>query len=325
MKVASVIILSAIAAIACASHSTSKSQVQQPDRELYARNRFAQRRDLLGGVLPIGQIADVSTNAPKSKTVDSGISDLLKRSSDIECKDEDEDEDEDDGHESHHNPHHHNPHHHNPPHHGHHGHPKPPHHGSHGSDHHSGGSDGDGIHIGLDTIINAKIDVILKAYLGILLDVCVDIKADILAKIALKLGLDLKVDLGLALKIKAIVDAKIDALINLKLKVDIRAKIDALVHHRCTSTCGSDVDLGILADITAAVKLDLGILLADIDADILADIKVNLDALGLKVKADVDLALGLNLGAILGGLVGDIKDSEPGILADIKLAVLANL
>lgn len=77
-----------------------------------------------------------------------------------------------------------------------------------------------------------------------------------------------------------------------------------------SSPAAPGVDAGILADITAAVKLDLGNLLTDIDANILVDLKVRLDAQGLMVKADVDLVLGLNLGAILGGVVGDCEDSK---------------
>lgn len=120
-------------------------------------------------------------------------------------------------------------------------------------------------------------------------------------------------------------DAKVDAIVKAKLDSNVRAKVGKAVRNHCKHTCGADVDEGILADITAALKTDLGHLLSGLDADILADIRVNLNALGIKVKADVDLHLGLNLGAILGGLVGNCKDSQPAILADIKLAVLANL
>ncbi|KAG0069580.1 hypothetical protein BGZ90_000153 [Linnemannia elongata] len=322
MKVTSVIVLSAIAAIACASHNAPKSQAQaQPGRELYARNRFAQRRGLLDGLtgsLPIAQhaadLSSIKTSQPKA--VESTTDEWIKRSDDdLECEDEDDDGNNDGGHPK-------------PPTGGDNGHPKPPTGGDNG--HPKPPTNGDNGH-GNDSPCacgndhDGDIDVILKAYLGIVLDASVGIKADILAKIAVKLGVDLKADLAVALELKAIVDAKIDALISANLSADIRAKVDALVHSRCQSTCGADVDAGILADITAAVKVDLGNLLADIDADILVDLKVRLDALGLKIKANVDVALGLNLRAIVGGVVGDCEDSKAAILADIKVAVLANL
>ncbi|KAF9094894.1 hypothetical protein BGX23_001400 [Mortierella sp. AD031] len=301
MKVTTVIVLSAIAAIACASH-TVKPQ-SQSGRDLYAHNRFAKRGlfDNLTGFIPGSLSGAGSSMTPQASAAQTTDEELLKRSDDGDCE-----EGDDDGND-----------------HGHHS--KPPHHGHHGGDdHHSGGGGSDiDFHIGLDTIINAKIGVIVKAYLGIALGALVDIKADILAKIALKLKLDLKANVDLGLKIKAIVDAKVDTLIKAKLDIDIRAKIGALVHGRCKNTCGVDVDAGILADITEALKIDLGHILADIDADILADIRVRLNALGLKIKADVNLVLGLNLGAILRGLVGDCDKSRPAILADIKLAVLA--
>ncbi|KAF9927582.1 hypothetical protein FBU30_003047 [Linnemannia zychae] len=308
MKVASIIVLSAIAAIACASHNTPKPQGDQHIRTLYARDRFARQSllDNVNGSAPKAQAVDLSA-MHKTQSAGSPSNELLKRSDDMDC---DDDGDNGDYHKPpHHKPPHHKPLHHKPPHH------KPP---------TDGGNNVD-VHIGLDTIIKVKVDVIHKAYLGIVVDALVDIKADILAKIVLKLNINPDVDVGFAEKVKALVDAKVDAIIKAKLNADIHAKINDLVHSRCKSTCGKDVDAGILADITQALKIDLGHLLLGIDADILADIRVNLDALGLKVKADVDPALGLNLGAILGGVVGDAEKSKPAILADIKLAVLANL
>ncbi|KAG0380752.1 hypothetical protein BGX24_005397 [Mortierella sp. AD032] len=351
MKLSSAIVLSAIVAITCAHSSSSISSTRshpqeaatKPGRDLYARNRFVRRKflDNVTGVLPIAHTLDNSNQAQPESTGSSTTTDgeLHERSDDdgLDCVGEDEDEDGShpklptNGNNSHPKS----------PIKGNNGHPKLPtndnngnntpcdcendHHGAIGNDYHTNNGGDVDIYIGLDTIINVKIGVILKAYLSIVVDALVDIKADILSKIALKLDLDLSVDLDLALKIKAIVDLKVDALITPKLNANIRARVNALVHSRCTSTCGADVDAGILADMTAALKIDLGLILADIDADILADIRVRLDALGLKVKAGVNLALDLDLGALVGVVVGDCNDSKAAILADIKIAVLANL
>lgn len=76
-----------------------------------------------------------------------------------------------------------------------------------------------------------------------------------------------------------------------------------------------------MADILASIKIDLGHLLSSLDANILADIRVRLNALGIKLNAHVSLALGLDLGAILGDVVGDCKHAGSSILADLKLAI----
>lgn len=89
----------------------------------------------------------------------------------------------------------------------------------------------------------------------------------------------------------------------------------ALIH-------SSDVDAGILADILASIKIDLGHFLSSLDANVLADIRVCLlNALGIKLNAHVSLTLGLDLGVILGDVVGDCKHAGSTILADLKLAI----
>lgn len=114
-----------------------------------------------------------------------------------------------------------------------------------------------------------------------------------------------------------------DAAVKVYVNADIRARVGDTVHHHCSHSCGSDVDAGILADITALIKVNLGKILVDLDADVLVDIRVRLNALGLKIKADVDLHLGLDLGAILGDLLGDCRHAHPAIMADLKLAINA--
>lgn len=116
-------------------------------------------------------------------------------------------------------------------------------------------------------------------------------------------------------------NAKVDAAVKVYVNAGIRATIGDSVRHHCHSGCGSDEDLGILADITAKLKLDIGKILVDLDADILADIRVNLQSLGLRVKANVALPLGLDLKVILGGLVDSCNDASDGLLIKLKAAV----
>ncbi|KAG0202056.1 hypothetical protein BGX28_005306 [Mortierella sp. GBA30] len=177
-----------------------------------------------------------------------------------------------------------------------------------------GGSRHQGL-LDLDSIIKLKIDVVVKAYIDILLHALVDVKADILAKICLKLGIDLDADI--VVKIRAIVYARIDAILKLYLNTDIGVMIGHACHRHCRHSCGSDVDIDILTDIDALLKIDLRHILVDLDINILADIRLRLDALGIKIKTDIDLDLDLDLDDLLGGILGSCKDHHDGILAQL--------
>ncbi|KAF9305860.1 hypothetical protein BG003_001186, partial [Podila horticola] len=288
---------------------------------------------------------DMVTGLVKGAVPNVGLNKNIKRNDDDfdeECEewaDEDHGHNSHDNHDDHDHPHHgnhdgHPPHHGNhdghPPHHGNHdGHP--PHHSNHHGNgpcdcdrgHHSNNHNGHSSHgdLDLDVIVKAKIDIIAKSIIGITVDALIDIKADICAKILLKLNLDVDVDVELVAKIRAIVHAKIDAAVKVYVNAGIRATIGDSVRRHCHSGCGSDTDSGILADVTARLKLDIGKILVDLDADIMADIRVNLQSLGLRVKANVALALDLNLKVILGGLVDSCNDASAGLLIALRAAV----
>ncbi|KAG0266370.1 hypothetical protein BG011_002490 [Mortierella polycephala] len=326
MKIASILLLSVAATVAYAS------QGSQHD-ELYAGARFAKRGPIDGQ----GKLLPRSSNTVKTEpqtesfvkrhgSVDQmikdhpvmgektnlvGVEGITKRCSDDDCFGKDR---------GHHSDRDYNN----------------RHHGGHkhdsscdcGKTHHRGGKDkekGGGVRLDLDAIIDAKIKVILKAYVRVFVGAIIDVKADVLAKICLKLDINLKADIKVAAKLKALVDARVDAVVKAYVNADIKARVGDVVRGHCSKSCSSNADSGILVDIVAKIKIDLEKILVGLDDDILVDIRLRLDALGIKVKADVDLALGLDLGGILKTLVGDCKKARSDIIADLRLVVDARV